>query len=189
MDVLEGLATRRSVSAFSPAGPPREVVERIIEAATWAPNHRHTEPWRFAVLAGTAREELGERVAAWMRVELDPTVAQKQAESTKKKLLRSPMIVVVSQRTSAGDAVQDLEDYAACSSATQNLLLAAHAEGLATKWSTGTLATAPPVFDYLGLPASDRIVAFVYLGYPAERTEPRGPERAPAVIDWRGFED
>lgn len=189
MDVYEGLATRRSTSAFAATEPPREVVARIIEAATWAPNHRHTEPWRFAVLAGEAREELGERVATWMRAELDPAIAEKQAESTKKKLVRSPLIIVVSQARATEDAVQDLEDYAACSSATQNLLLAAHAEGLASKWSTGTLATAPPVFEYLGLPEGDRVVAFVYLGYAADGAAPRGPERAPAAIDWRGFGD
>ena len=173
---------------FSETEPPREVVTRLIEAATWAPNHRHTEPWRFAVLAGQAREKMGDRVAEWMRAEFDQEIAEKQAESTKRKLVRSPLIIVVSQARSAGDTVKDLEDYAACCSATQNLLLAAHAEGLASKWSTGTLAVAPPVFEYLGLPDQDRVVAFVYLGYPADDAEPRQPQRARAVIDWHGFE-
>jgi nitroreductase len=189
MDVFEGLAMRRSTSVFSSRELRREVVARIIEAATWAPNHRHTEPWRFAVLAGGAREELGDRVGAWMRAEFEPAIADRQAESTKKKLVRSPLIIVVSQTRSADDAVQDLEDYAACCCATQNLLLAAHAEGLASKWSTGVLAAAPPVFEYLSLPLEDRIVAFVYLGYPIDDAEPRGPQRATATIDWRGFED
>ena len=189
MDLIEALATRRSTSTFANAAPPRDLVARIIEAATWAPNHRHTEPWRFAVLTSEARATLGERVATWMRATLDPATAEKQAESTRKKLLRSPVIIVVSQAGSPDDATQDLEDYAACCCATQNLLLAAHAEGLAAKWSTGALATAPPVFEYLGLAPQDRVVAFVYLGYPPERADPRPAQRAPAQIDWRGSED
>ena len=189
MDAIEALATRRSTSTFADAAPPLELVARIIEAATWAPNHRHTEPWRFAVLTSETRATLGERVAEWMRATLDPATAEKQAESTQKKLLRSPVIVIVSQPGSPDDPTQDLEDYAACCSATQNLLLAAHAEGLASKWSTGTLATAPPVFEYLGLAPQDRIVAFVYLGYPPEGADPRPAQRAPAQIDWRGSED
>lgn len=189
MDAIEALTTRRSASTFADAAPPRELVARIIEAATWAPNHHHTEPWRFAVLTSTAREKLGNLVAGWMRATLDHATAEKQAKSTQKKLLRAPVIIVVWQPGSPDAPTQDLEDYAACCSATQNLLLAAHAEGLVTKWSTGTLATAPPVFEYLGLARQDRIVAFVYLGFPTEGSAPRPAQRAPAQIDWRGSDD
>jgi nitroreductase len=63
MDVFEAIRTRRSIGAVSQDVPPREVIEEILEAATWAPNHRLTEPWRFIVLAGSAREAFGEAMA------------------------------------------------------------------------------------------------------------------------------
>src|SRR5687767_13152960 len=64
MPVLEALRSRRSIGRVRPERPPRAVIEEIIEAATWAPNHRLTEPWRFIVLAGQAREALGREMAA-----------------------------------------------------------------------------------------------------------------------------
>jgi nitroreductase len=185
LELMHGLETRRTGSTFGEPAPPRATIERVIEAATWAPNHRKTEPWRFHVLAGAAREELGERVASWMRDEEGATEAQ--VESARKKLVRSPVIVVVTQVGSPEDATRDLEDYAACACATQNLLLAAHAEGLSAKWSTGAMATMPAVFEYLGLAPSDRIVGFVYVGSSPEEAVEQRPERQPAIVDWRGF--
>jgi len=187
MDLMHALSTRRTASGFADATPPREVLERIIEAATWAPNHRKTEPWRFHVLAGDARTELGARVTAWMR-DVDGA-SETKIESTQKKLQRSPVIIAVTQPGSPDDPVRDLEDYAAASCATQNLLLAAHAEGLAAKWSTGAMATMPPAFEYFGLTLADRIVGFIYLGYPAAGTEERTAERMPPTVSWRGFEE
>jgi nitroreductase len=185
MELIEALATRRTHGAFGDVAPPREVVAEIIEAATWAPNHRHTEPWRFFVLAGGARTELGDRVAAELQA---GGATDAQIESTRKKLVRSPVVVVVGQAGSPDDSVVDLEDYAACCCATQNLLLAAHARGLASKWSTGALATMAAAKDYLGLAPHDRIVAYVYLGYPAAEGAPQLARRGPAPVDWRGFE-
>ncbi|MDA0351364.1 MAG: nitroreductase [Chloroflexi bacterium] len=185
MELLDALAMRRTASGFAEAAPPRELVERIIEAATWAPNHRKTEPWRFHVLAGAAREELGDRVAAAMRN--DEGAGDAQVDSARKKLVRSPVIVVVTQPGSPADPVRDLEDYAAACCATQNLLLAAHGEGLASKWSTGAMAMMPAVFEYLGIERDDRVVGFVYLGYPADGAEPRPPARQPASVNWRGM--
>ena len=62
--VLQALRARRSVGRVKPEQPPRALVERVIEAATWAPNHYHTRPWRFVVVAGEARRAQA-RQEAW----------------------------------------------------------------------------------------------------------------------------
>lgn len=186
MDLLHALAVRRTASGFGSAPIDRAIIERVIEAATWAPNHKHTEPWRFHVLAGDARSELADRVAAWLRDSEGAT--ETQVESTCKKLVRSPVVVVLAQAGTPADPMRDLEDYAACSAAAQNLLLAATAEGLVSKWSTGKLATMPPVFEYFGLEPHDRIVGYLYLAHPPEGTEEQAAERGLTVIDWHGFE-
>lgn len=186
MDVLTALATRRTAPGFAPDPVDRAVVERLIEAATWAPNHKHTEPWRFHVLAGDARTTLGDRVAAWLRD--SEGASESQIESTCKKLVRSPVVVILTQAGTPDDPMRDLEDYAACSAAAQNLLLAATAEGLVSKWSTGKLATMPPVFEHLDLEPHDRIVGYLYLAHPPEGTSQQRAERRPPVVDWHGFE-
>ena len=86
MELLHAMMTRRTASGFDQSALKRSVVERVIEAATWAPNHRKTEPWRFHVLAGGARVELGARVASWMRETGEKT--ESQIESISQKLLR-----------------------------------------------------------------------------------------------------
>lgn len=191
MELIEGLATRRSASAFASGCPPRAQIARLIEAATWAPNHHLTQPWRFEVLAGDERARFGDHLAAW--IESDggpPDRTPRLAESTRAKVQRSPVIVVVIQHAVVdGGDERTLEDYAACCCATQNLLLAAHAEGLAGKWSTGAMAAWPAAREYFALAPGDRIVAYVYLGYPAPDAKLRLPERSPAAVSFRGFED
>ena len=56
MDVIRG---RRSIGKMRQELPPRDAIETILEAGTWAPCHHVTEPWRFNVIAGDAREALG----------------------------------------------------------------------------------------------------------------------------------
>ncbi|MBX7110881.1 MAG: nitroreductase [Dehalococcoidia bacterium] len=178
MDVLDALRTRRTVGAFAPELPPFEAVERAIEAATWAPNHHLTEPWRFHVFTGAGRAELAAAAGTTLPPDRD---TDEERAAIRAKFERAPVLVVVTQAGGDGDAVRDLEDYAACACATQNLLLAAHAQGLAAKWSTGKLARSEGVQQRLGLAEGDRIVAFVYLGYAAADAA-AAPRRSPPQI-------
>ncbi|MEZ4553878.1 MAG: nitroreductase [Dehalococcoidia bacterium] len=178
MDVLEALRTRRTVGAFAPAPPPQEAVERAIEAATWAPNHHLTEPWRFHVLTGHARGDLATAAASTLPPERD---TEDERRALRAKLERAPVLVVVTQASGDPDPVRDLEDYAACAAAVQNILLAAHAQGLAAKWSTGKLARSEGVRHFLALGERDRVVAFVYLGFAAAAVAPEPRRATPSV--------
>jgi nitroreductase len=60
-------------------------IQQMLEAATWAPNHGHTEPWRFTVFAGAGRRALGEAFGvAYCQVtspdRYDPAAEQFQPE-------------------------------------------------------------------------------------------------------------
>jgi nitroreductase len=184
MDVYDALRHRRSAKAYGQDAIRREVLERIIEAATWAPNHHLTEPWRFFVLQGDARVRLGEVAGGAM---LADGATEGTVLATRVKLVRAPALIIVAQVNRPADATADLEDYAATAAAIQNLLLAAHAEGLAAKWSTGELTTMPAVFDHLGLTEGDRIAGFVYIGSSVDGSDaiPGTPRRTAPVIDWR----
>jgi nitroreductase len=188
MDVFAAIRHRRSAARFAPDRPPRALIEHILDAARWAPNHHLTEPWRFIVLAGDARRELADAMATELLEAAAPgTRVEAEVTGLRAKLLRAPVIVVVAQSGRPDDPVRDLEDFAACACATQNLLLAAHASGLAAKWSTGAAAASPAAKRFLGLDPADRLVAYVYLGYPAE--EARDSRRRPAadVTRWLGW--
>jgi nitroreductase len=186
--ILDTIRGRRSASRFSPEPPPRAVVEQLIEAACWAPNHHLTEPWRFTVLAGGARAALGEVIAAELEQDAANPKAAAEAAGVRTKVMRSPVIIAVGQVRASSDPEQDLEDYAACSCATQNLLLAAHAAGLAAKWSTGKMAASTAAKRFLDLDPADRIVGYVYLGYPAEPPSPSRRRAAAELSRWLGWD-
>jgi nitroreductase len=170
--------SRRSNLRIDPSRPvPPGVVEGLLELACWAPNHKHTHPWRFAVVTGAGRARLGEAAAAGLpRLGLtDPAVLEK----TRQKYLRAPVVVVAG---AAAHAVPHLhrENHDAVAAGVQNLLLGATALGLASFWSTGAPVEVPEVKRLVGLQPEDDIVAFVYLGWPLEAAPP-GRRPAPTV--------
>ncbi len=182
MDLYTAVRMRRDTESFAEARPPREVIERLIDAAVWAPNHRRTEPWRFHVLAGDARARMGEAVASSLAA--GGQAAEGPQHSARVRLLRAPVVLVLSQTGTPDDPVRDLEDYAACSCALQNLLLAAHVEGLAAHTSTGVMTQYPGAKQYLGLEPQDRIVAYVYLGFPPPNATTKEGTRREPVVRW-----
>lgn len=180
MDVVEAIRERRTIGMFQNQPVPRRLIEELLQAAVWAPNHKHTEPWRFHVVSGAARDELADAICA----ELNAAGAN-PAKDPRAKLKRAPLFILVAQHGSPEDPIRDLEDYAACCCATQNLLLAAHAHGLAAKWSTGALAESPAAKRWFGLNQQDRIVGYIYLGYAPDTMRALHAERRPPPITWR----
>src|SRR5215207_7751036 len=99
MDVLEAIRTRRSYGRMTEDRPPREVIERILDAAICAPNHYLTAPWRFVVLTGEARDALGRAQHAALRRTLAAPDSPEHGAALEKEQatpLRSPVVVVVS---------------------------------------------------------------------------------------------
>ncbi|MEU6341795.1 nitroreductase [Streptomyces sp. NPDC046977] len=68
MDVYEAVTTRRAVRGFTDRCVPREVLERVMSAAAWAPSASNLQPWHIYVVTGGPLAELrkraGERVDA-----------------------------------------------------------------------------------------------------------------------------
>jgi nitroreductase len=185
--VLAAIHGRRSVGRVGPEPLGRAAVEELLEAAVAAPNHRLTAPWRFIVLAGAARDEVGAahaRAVARLRPDAD-----EEALATEAGRLRRAPVVIVAAVSPGEDPVQAREDRDAVAAAVQNLLLAAHARGLAAMWRTGAMADEPEVREALGLTGREAIVAFVYLGRRRGPGAGRGPARRPAadVTTWRGW--
>ena len=63
---------------------------------------------------------------------------------------------------------KEIENVCAAAAAVQNMLLAAHALGLAAIWRTGPSATDPAIKHFFGWEADQHLIGFVYIGYPAE---------------------
>lgn len=186
--VLGAIRSRRSVGKVGPERPTRETIEQVLEAATWAPNHHLTQPWRFVVLAGEARRALGEAIAR-ATVGVPATEEERVAfDRASAKPLRAPVVLAVAVEP-AGGKIPEIEEVAAGAAAVQNLLLAAHALGLAAIWRTGSGCYQAAVKKHLGFGSASHLLGLVYLGYPV--TDPPIRERLPAtaLTEWRGWDD
>ena len=185
--VLRAILSRRSVGRVSPDPLHREVVEELVAAAASAPNHHLTGPWRFIVLTGDARREVGDahaRAARRERADITEEAVEKEA----RRLERAPVVIVCCVAP-GDDPVEAREDRDAVAAAIENLLLAAQARGLGAMWRTGVMVDEPEVRDALGLAPRDQIVGFVYLGRPLGPPPATGPPRGSVsdVTVWRGW--
>ncbi len=175
MDVFEAIKTRRSIGKVKDEAPPKALVEKILEAGTWAPSHHRTEPWRFVVLSGDARKRLGEVMAEALRDTLQDSGSQEakaKLDSELGKPLRAPVIIalVVSPQDKPG--VKAVEEFASVAMAAQNMMLEAQGVGLATLLRTGDATYQKKVNRFFGLKNPEYLFGFVYLGYSAMPTSP-----------------
>jgi nitroreductase len=187
MDAIEAILTRRTVppAKMGPPGPDAAALGRILEAGAAAPDHGLLRPWRFLVVKGEGRARLGELFAAFVQRRV-PEVAAAEIEKQRTAPLRAPVIVVVAARVDpAHPKIPPLEQIASAAAAAQNMLLAAHALGFATKWATGKQAHDAGVKAGLGLAAEDEIIGFLYLGsYAVDHPAPTRPGLEGVVAAW-----
>jgi nitroreductase len=160
---------------------PTQVIGELVELATWAPNHKLTEPWRFAVLQGTARARLGQVTAEFqLRSGMND---EAKLEKTRNKFLRAPVVVLVATESSL-DANPEtvVEDRDAVAAAVQTFLLAATERGLASYWGSGAVCNAPEVRTLAGFADHASVIAAIYLGWPIGPVPI--PARRPASVTW-----
>lgn len=163
--MIEGIVSRTSALKLTTPGPSREHIEQIIRAGTRAPDHGRLRPWRFVVLEGEARKQLGTAMANILRTKM-PDAAQAQLDGQAAKPLRAPTIIAIGAKISKGK-IPEIEQLAAVAAAIQNMFLAAHALGYGAMWKTGAAAYDAGVKQLLGLAPEDHIVGFLYLGTTA----------------------
>ena len=184
MDVLDAIIHRRSIKKFTDRVPSREEIERLVQAAVQAPNHRMTEPWRFYVLGPRARraygEVLGRRKAK--RVE-EAEAAEMVVTKVAGEHERLPAMLAVAITQHENPEIRE-EDYASALMAVQNLSLAAVAMGLGAHIKSGGVMGDPAARAAVGVAADERIVAIVNLGEPAEVPEAKARKGANELTTW-----
>jgi nitroreductase len=169
MEVERAIRTRRTVKAFASEPVDRELLERLLELARWAPNHHLTNPWRFRVLGPRSLAALKVAAAELALAEAPPGANPDQlAEAAAAKLDRAPTLVVCSVEQS-GDPERDEEDAYAGACAAYIVLLAAHANGLAGYWRTPGVLRSDPGRAAVGLRAGERFIGLLHLGHARQQ--------------------
>jgi nitroreductase len=188
MDTHDAIARRTSTRAFRPDEVPRYAIERLLAAAVRAPNHKLTEPWRFAVLSGESRRRYAEIKRAHRAKKFPDSAAPESAraiEKTYREALDTPAFIVVMCAVS-DDPVRREEDYGATMMAIENLLVAAAADGIGTALRTGGIMEHPDVKSLAGVPQDYRIVGIISVGWLSATPEPTQRRKSlDEIVTWK----
>jgi coenzyme F420-0:L-glutamate ligase/coenzyme F420-1:gamma-L-glutamate ligase len=194
MDAYQAILERRSLRQLSTLPVAKPLLQKVLYAACVAPAPHHTRPWRFVLLESPrARRRLAEAMGeAWRRdLEGDGVTPARIAallSRSQRQIEEAPALVLAClapeglrrwpderrQRAEWGMAQQS------AGAALQNIMLAAHNEGLASYWISAPLFCPDAVREALELPQEYVAQALVALGYPAGEATPR-PRPEPDV--------
>ncbi|MEE9402881.1 MAG: nitroreductase family protein [Desulfobacteria bacterium] len=189
MELYEAIKGRRSIRRFKPDPVPKEVLDRILEMAIWAPSGMNLQNWYFLVVTGERKDALvglASKSYDYIEPVLKEVFAERPpvVEAAKKFFSRlggAPVLVFAFYEPTRERPETSVQTVAA---AIQNLLLAAHAEGLGTCWMTGPLHVADQINEFLGI-RDKTLVAVIPMGYPDE--SPPAPKRKQGRVVYEGF--
>ncbi|MDO9463250.1 MAG: nitroreductase [Deltaproteobacteria bacterium] len=151
-EVLKAIYERRSVRDFSPMPVDEQQVMEIIRAGSWAPSGLNNQPWRFVVVKDAkAKEEIAGQTRYHSIIETAPVI-----------------IAIFLDREAMYHEVKDIQAIGAC---LQNMLLAAHAQGLGAVWLGEILKNKEKVSEIVSLPSHLELMAVVAIGHPAQRNQ------------------
>jgi F420 biosynthesis protein FbiB-like protein len=197
-DCASVISRRRSVRHYHPAPVARGTIERLLQAASAAPSAHNRQPWRFVVLEDPASREalataMGKRL--WHDRSSDGDDADRIAADVARshaRLTGAPTVIVVCLDATDMDRYPDerrrgaeyLMAVQSTAMATQNLLLAAEAEGLGACIMCAPLFCPDVVVAALALPADWTPQMLVTLGAPAKPGRDRARLPLSRIVRW-----
>jgi len=161
MDIFELIKTRRSIRKFTGEPVSDEMVDRIIEAGTWAPSGMNNQPWEFAVVKD---KDLKSEIS-------------KLTHYSKIILSANALIAVFLYNAESYDRTKDVQAVGAC---IQNMLLYIHSAGLGAVWLGEILKNKDEVLKLVGGSKDLELMAVIALGHPEEKggkSSRRGPDK------------
>jgi coenzyme F420-0:L-glutamate ligase / coenzyme F420-1:gamma-L-glutamate ligase len=199
-EILRVIKSRRSVRSFTRDPVPREKVETLIEAASWAPSNHNRQGWKFIVFEDSRTiRGLAERVREFVKQSAQQ--APRLAAGHQEELIRlagefdrAPVMILVMHKKSlsiarsilASAAHEDVSgELISAAMACQNLLLAAHAMGLGACIMTAPLLAGPVWTSLDSLPANFEPTCVIALGYPAELSNPPRRKKIEQIVEYR----
>lgn len=181
----DALLSRRTIYKNDGRAVPGDVLDRALEAARWAPNHKMTQPWRFVVAGPETRAQIAEVNAALAIAKVtedDDVLKAKMAEKARGKIMNAGGLVVALQALTppctpgaqtAAELFREKEDYAAVCCAVHNFVLSLWADGVGCVWGTGGLTRDARALAHLGVNTdTHNVVGFLRIGYPAAVPSP-----------------
>lgn len=174
METLEAIRTRRSIRKFSPRPVEAEKLTALLEAVRQAPSWANLQCWRFVVVT---QPELKEQISALSFVEAYFGPKGYKANPAQRALANAPVVIVACADPTQSGELRGQDYYLAdLGIACENLMLAAHDQGLGSVF-VGVFDE-QALGELLNIPPQIRIVGLFPLGYPDGEVK-GGPPRLP----------
>ena len=168
METIKSIQTRNSIPFLEEPAPTEEEMKEVYRAALRAPDHAWLRPWKYIEVTGEGRQKLADSFleAAYLSEE-DVT------EEYKAKLLnapfRAPMIIILVADIKEHPKVPKVEQLLSLGASAQNILLSITSLGYGAVWRTGKMAFNPQIVESLGLPKTNEIIGYLYIGTPSRK--------------------
>jgi F420 biosynthesis protein FbiB-like protein len=190
IDAMGLFAGRRSIRRYRNEIVPHKVLIDLLTAAAWAPSAHNCQPWRFAVIDQPRSKErlvkeMGKKLRADLTADgLPEELIERDVKRSFRRLTAAPVLILVAMTVEGMHSYPDqlrqnnewLMAVQSTAMAGQNLMLAAHASGLASCWMCAPLFCPEVVRKTLSLPADWQPQGLITLGYPdEERQKDRRP--------------
>ncbi len=189
MDLYEAMSTLRAVRRLRAAALPEDVVQRVLQAAAWAPTGGNVQPWRVVLVRERGlKEKLGalydarwKAYTAGHRKLLANAPAELKAKTERmidsgdylaEHFGDTPLVAIFCfnpQLMAITDAAQprvSVVGGASVYTAVENFLLACRAEGLGCVLTTLLCEVEPEVRELLAIPQPWATAAAVPVGWP-----------------------
>lgn len=140
----------------------KETIEKLLEAANWAPTHKKTEPWRFKVLMGAKKEALGKFLSNKYQ-EVDPKPKQIKIQKLQDNPARSGAVIAICMQRDPNECIPEWEELAATAMAVQNMWLCCTEIGVGCYWSSPGLIKY--MDEFFNLEVGEKCLGFLYMGY------------------------
>ena len=169
MEAIENLITRRSVRQYKEDAVPKEIIEKIIEAGTYAPTGMN---WQSPVIIAVTNQELRDRISAWnakvIGTDTDPFYG-------------APAVLIVLADKSRPTYLYD------GSLVMGNLMNAAHAYGIASCWihrakEEFETEEGKALLKELGIEGDFEGIGHCILGYAEGEAAPARPRKENYVV-------
>ncbi len=213
VDIIDVITSRKSIRRYRPDPIPDEMIDKILEAARWAPTGENYQPWRLIVIrdqetrnriGDLAKLGSGSRMTAWYCMgEMQKRFEGIKDPEKRDRVLKfmysgevsefakqAPLVIAVIGSLMEG-SVDVPYDLSAC---IENMLLEAHSLGLGACWVHGPVAStrdAKKFKEILGIPTGMgeyKVIAYVAIGWPAEdRKHPRPKKSLEEIVFWESF--
>ncbi|HEY0355795.1 MAG TPA: nitroreductase [Flavisolibacter sp.] len=163
---------------------PDELIEQILENATWAPSHGNIQPWKFLVYTGEGLQKLSRFQSELYKESSGENFKQATFDNLRANPLKASHVIAICMKRDPNKKFPEVEEICATATAVQNIYLSVSAYGLGGYWTTGGVTYNEKAKPFFGLGDDDRLLGFFYIAHVAVPSPAKARAPIEEKVEW-----